>query len=76
MLRWLRDNAQHEITTVLLRGGDLVQDFEDLGPVIKVFVVPEADMAERVARKVLRRPRGSALVSVQSRHPGQFGIDI
>jgi len=61
MLRWLRTNTKHDITTVLQRDGVLVSEFEEFGPVLRVFSPPVPSLAARAIRKLLHRQPPSAL---------------
>ena len=53
MLRWLRANTRHQITTLLLRGGALVEDFAGFGLVVKAYDAPEPSLAARALRKIV-----------------------
>ncbi len=61
LLRWLYTNSRHEITTLLLGGGELAEDFAAFGPVVKAYAAPEATLASRALRKVLGIKPPSAL---------------
>ncbi len=61
LLRWVSANTPHKITTLLLRGGDLVDDFAALGPVLKAYTTAEAPLAARALRKLLRVKAPTAL---------------
>jgi glycosyltransferase involved in cell wall biosynthesis len=75
-LRWLRANTRHELTTLMLRGGDLVPDFEAVGPVVKVFALTEPPLVVRGLRKLLGRQPPSALDRVVAQLQRQAPFDL
>ena len=76
LLRWVRANTRHEITTLLLRGGELVDDFAAVGLVVKAYATTEVPMAARALRKLLSTQPSSALdrAAAQLRRQPKFDL--